>query len=116
MTDKCLFCEISNNRVLAKKVYEDDDFVAFNDINPIASLHILLIPRKHIISMQHVTKKDEVWLGRMMVLIPKIAEQNGCIKGLEGGFRIINNSGAIARQEILHLHFHIISSFSPLNK
>ena len=93
MSANCIFCKIAAGEIPAKKVYEDEDFLCFHDINPAAPVHLLLIPRRHVISMQDITGEDAVWLGRMMALVPKLAAENGCNPGPDGGFRIMINSG-----------------------
>ncbi len=113
MSENCLFCKIARGEIPAKKVYEDDDFVAFHDINPAAPVHLLLIPRRHLASMQDVTPEDAGWLGRMMTLTPQLAADNGCNPGPDGGFRVMVNSGTEGGQEVPHLHFHIIGGSRP---
>jgi histidine triad (HIT) family protein len=113
MSDNCLFCKIADGRIPAKKVFENDEIVVFHDINPAAPVHLLVIPRRHIVSMQDVTGEDAGWLGRMMTLAPTLALENGCRPGPEGGFRLLVNSGADGGQEVSHLHFHIIGGQRP---
>ena len=102
MSQDCLFCKIIEGTIPSAKVYEDDDFLAFKDINPVAPVHLLLIPKHHIVSMQHVADTDADWLGKMMTLVPQIASANGCRPGAEDG-----------GQEIDHLHLHIIGGERP---
>lgn len=113
MSKNCLFCKIIDGSIPSTKVYEDDDFLAFKDINPAAPVHILLIPKHHIVSMQNVTADDAEWLGKMMSLVPKIATENGCRSGAEGGYRLVLNSGQDGGQEVDHLHLHIIGGPRP---
>jgi histidine triad (HIT) family protein len=113
MSDNCLFCKIVEGDIPSKKVYEDDEFVAFHDISPAAPVHLLLVPKRHIVSMQDVQESDAPWLGRMMVLANKLAQQNGCRPGPEGGFRLVANTGADGGQEIGHLHLHILGGERP---
>lgn len=115
MSQNCLFCKIIEGSIPSTKVYEDDEFLAFKDINPVAPVHILLIPKHHIISMQQVTNNDVDWLGKMMSLAPIIAGENGCRPGPEGGFRLVINSGQDGGQEVDHLHLHIIGGPRPWN-
>ena len=116
MSDNCLFCKIAKGEIPSKKAYEDEDFFAFHDINPAAPVHLLVIPKHHIVSMQDVQAGDADWLGRMMALVPKLAHEHGCTPGPEGGFRLVVNTGTEGGQEIAHLHFHIIGGPRPWNK
>lgn len=113
MSQNCLFCKIIEGSIPATKVYEDEHVLAFKDINPVAPVHILVVPKHHIVSMQDVTLTDADWLGKLMSLIPKIAAENGCRPGAEGGYRLVINSGQDGGQEIDHLHVHIIGGQRP---
>ncbi len=112
MGDNCIFCKISRGEIPAKKVYEDDDFVAFHDINPAAPVHLLLIPRRHIASLQDVTREDAGWLGRMVALARAWRWKTAAARGTR---RLPSraNSGAEGGQEVPHLHFHIIGGSRP---
>lgn len=116
MDEHCLFCKIANGQIPSKKAYEDDDFFAFHDINPAAPVHLLLIPKRHIVSLENIQESDSGWLGRMMILAPKLALENGCRPGPDGGFRIVINNGTDGGQEIAHLHCHIIGGPRPWDK
>jgi histidine triad (HIT) family protein len=113
MSEACLFCKIAKGDIPAKLVYQDAEFVAFEDIHPAAPIHLLLVPRHHVVSLQEIGPADSEWLGRMMALVPKLALENGCHPGSDGGFRFIANSGAHGGQEIGHLHFHILGGPRP---
>ncbi|AOB41147.1 histidine triad nucleotide-binding protein [Bordetella parapertussis] len=113
MSDNCIFCKIARGEIPAKKVFEDDEFVAFHDINPAAPVHLLLIPRRHVVSLQDIAEGDADWLGRMTVLASRLAAGNGCNPGPDGGFRLMANSGAEGGQEVPHLHFHILGGPRP---
>lgn len=113
MSQDCLFCKISQGEIPSRKVYEDDEFFAFHDINPAAPVHLLLIPKQHVTSMQTVTDADANWLGRMMVLAASLAKANGCRPAPEGGFRLVTNTGIEGGQEIDHLHLHILGGPRP---
>ncbi|HYG43162.1 MAG TPA: histidine triad nucleotide-binding protein [Bordetella sp.] len=113
MSDNCLFCKIARGEIPSKQVYEDEEFVAFHDINPAAPVHLLLIPRRHVVSLQDIGTDDAGWLGRMVTLASRLAADNGCRPGPEGGFRLLANSGAEGGQEVPHLHFHIIGGQRP---
>jgi histidine triad (HIT) family protein len=116
MSQDCLFCRIAAGEIPSRKVYEDDDILAFHDIQPWAPVHFLLIPKRHIVSMAQVQDSDAGLLGRMMALVPKLARQEGCRPGPEGGFRLISNTGADGGQEVGHLHFHVIGGPRPWRK
>lgn len=102
--DDCIFCKIVDGTIPANKVYEDNDVIAFLDINPVAPIHVLLIPKIHIASLVEVEKSHQGLLGKMMLLVPQIAKEQGCTDG----FRTIVNTGQIGGQEVFHLHIHII--------
>ena len=104
--EDCLFCKIIKGEIPSSKVYEDDEILAFNDINPAAPIHILVIPKKHITSLAHMAKEDEVIVGKIYGVINKIAEEQGF---KENGYRVIVNCGKDAGQEVMHLHFHVLA-------
>ena len=109
----CLFCKIVAKQIPAKVVHEDEEFLAFHDINPWAPVHFLLIPKAHIASMAHIGPEDAALMGRMMALVPKLALQEGCNPSPQGGFRLQANAGAEGGQEVQHLHFHVIGGPRP---
>ena len=108
----CLFCKLAAGTIPSRKVYEDDDILAFHDIAPWAPVHLLLIPKRHITSMVDVTEADAPLLGRMMAMIPKLMLDNG----VTNGFRVIVNSGKDGLQEVPHLHLHAIGGPRPWAK
>ena len=103
MTD-CLFCMIAEGKIPSQKVYEDDEILAFRDINPQAKTHILVIPKRHISSAADINEENSITVAHIFEAIPKIA----AAEGLDGGFRIVSNSGPDACQSVRHLHFHIL--------
>ena len=109
----CLFCKIVAGKIPAKVVYQDDEIFAFNDINPWAPVHFLMIPKMHIASMAQLGADHTALLGRMMVLAPQLALQEGCNPYPAGGFRILINTGAEGRQDVQHLHIHVIGGPRP---
>ena len=115
MSDNCIFCKIASGDIPSNKVYEDEEFVAFHDINPVAPVHLLVIPRQHVVSLQDIGADDAGWLGRMTVLASRLAAAHGCRQGPEGGFRLVSNAGADGGQEVPHLHFHIMGGQRPWN-
>jgi len=106
----CIFCKIVDGRIPAKKVYEDDDLLAFNDINPARPVHVLMIPKKHITSLATATPEDTPVLGRMLAMANVIATAQGS----PDGFRIIINTGRVGHQEVPHLHIHIVGGPDPV--
>jgi histidine triad (HIT) family protein len=99
----CLFCRIAAGEIPAQKLYEDEDAIAFQDIQPQAPVHVVLIPRKHIASLAHLSPGDERLIGHMHVVAKKLAEE----KGLDG-FRTVVNTGNDGGQTIHHLHMHLL--------
>ena len=104
--EDCLFCKIIKGEIPSNKVYEDEDVLAFYDINPAAPIHILVIPKKHIKSLADIEEDDEKLLGKIHMVINKIAEEKGF---KEEGYRVIINCGKNGGQEVMHLHFHILA-------
>ena len=104
--EDCLFCKIIKGEIPSTKVYEDEEILAFNDINPAAPIHILVISKKHITSLAHIEKEDEAIIGKIYSVINKIAEEK---EFKEEGFRVIVNCGKNGGQEVMHLHFHILA-------
>ncbi|MFA6921679.1 MAG: histidine triad nucleotide-binding protein [Gallionella sp.] len=100
----CLFCRIVRGEIPCTKVYEDDGVLAFHDIHPVAPVHFMLIPKLHLDSLAQVEDKHAALLGRMLVLVPKLAIE----QGLDGGFRTVINTGSGGGQEVFHLHVHVI--------
>lgn len=101
----CLFCKIIAGDLPSTRVYEDDLLVAFRDIHPVAPTHILIVPRKHIADNNAFTEIDEPVGGRLFSVVPHIAAQEGIAAD---GYRLILNTGPHGRQEIPHLHMHLI--------
>lgn len=103
--DNCLFCKIIKGEIPSTKVYEDNEILAFRDINPVAPVHVLVIPKKHIASLAELQQEDENLIGKIYSVINKIAKQENI---LEKGYRVIVNCGEDGGQEVKHLHFHLI--------
>ncbi|MCI9245628.1 MAG: histidine triad nucleotide-binding protein [Clostridia bacterium] len=104
--EDCIFCKIIKGEIPSEKVYEDDEILAFKDIQPAAPIHVLIIPKKHIANLMEIQKEDSELMGRMVVVMQKIAKQLGID---EKGFRIISNCGPDSGQEVMHLHFHLLA-------
>ncbi len=103
---ECLFCKIVKDEIPATKVYEDEEILAFKDINPAAPIHILVIPKKHITSLAYLKEDDEEIIGKIYRVINKIATDEGF---KEKGYRVIVNCGEDGGQEVMHLHFHLLA-------
>jgi len=103
--EDCLFCKIVEGKILATIVYQDEDVVAFTDINPQAPQHVLVIPRRHIASMTDITDDDGPLLASIYKAATKIARELGIA---ESGFRFVTNVGPDAGQSVFHLHFHLL--------
>ena len=101
---ECLFCKIINKEIDSSIVYEDEDVLAINDINPQAPVHILLMPKKHIANLDDVQESDQGLLGYIQFRAREIARQ----VGVGGNFRLMTNCGWKAGQRVFHLHYHLM--------
>lgn len=99
----CIFCKIAAGQIPSKKVYEDDEVLAFHDIRPLAPVHFLIIPKLHVESLAHCGAEHEALLGKMMGLVPRLAKE----QGLGNGFKTGINTGVAGGQEVFHLHVHV---------
>jgi histidine triad (HIT) family protein len=101
----CIFCKIIAGENPSTIIYDDEQVVAFLDIHPAAPVHILIVPRQHIPSINHLTSDHEILLGHMHTVAKQLALENGIA---ESGYRLIINSGPDARQAVFHLHLHLL--------
>ena len=106
----CIFCKIVEGKIPAAKVYEDEDILAFNDINPARPVHVLVIPKRHITSLATANADDTPVLGRILAKANEIA----VAQGSPDGFRVIINTGRVGQQEVPHLHAHIVGGPDPV--
>lgn len=104
--EDCIFCKIIKGEIPAKKVYEDEEILAFNDIQPAAPIHVLIIPKKHIANLMEIEPEDTALMGNIIQTAKKIAKQLGIE---QDGFRLIANCGKDAGQEVMHIHFHLLA-------
>ncbi|MGB1110413.1 MAG: histidine triad nucleotide-binding protein [Gammaproteobacteria bacterium] len=102
----CLFCKIVAGDIPCDKLYEDDDVLAFNDINPQAPVHFLVIPKCHIASLEDLTEDDAELIGKVQLVAQKIARERGVA---ENGYRTVYNCGADGLQSVGHLHLHVLA-------
>jgi histidine triad (HIT) family protein len=111
MTDpNCLFCKILRGEIPCKKLYEDEDVLAFHDIRPVAAVHFLIIPKAHVPTMYEAGMAYHKALGKMLALSGELARQEGA----GDGFRSIINTGRVGHQEVYHVHMHVIGGPDPL--
>jgi len=102
--EDCIFCRIIAGEIPCSKVFEDDEIFAFHDIHPVAPVHFMVIPKLHIPSLAHVDLGHQLLLGKMLARASNLAIAQGC----DHGWRTIINTGRVGRQEVYHLHMHII--------
>ena len=109
MSETCIFCRIVRGEIPSKKVYEDDQVIVFNDINPAAPLHLLLVPKEHVESLMTVGPQHQALVGKMLLLAPRLARE----QGFTDGFRVVINNGPGGGQEVFHLHMHVLAGPRP---
>ncbi|HTT10401.1 MAG TPA: histidine triad nucleotide-binding protein [Burkholderiaceae bacterium] len=106
---KCIFCRIVRGEIPSKKAFEDDDVLAFHDINPAAPVHLLLVPKEHFATLADAPPGHERLLGKMLLLAPRLARE----QGVTNGFRVVVNNGPDGGQEVYHLHMHVLGGPRP---
>lgn len=105
MSKDCLFCRIVNKELSSKIVYEDEQVVAFEDINPQAPTHVLVVPRKHIAGLNDASADEAKLLGQLQLVAAQVARARGIV---ESGYRVVINNGRGAGQSVFHLHLHLL--------
>lgn len=108
----CIFCKIIAGQIPCKKAYEDDELLAFHDINPWAPVHVLVIPKQHIATLTDVGPEHDALLGRMLGLAPRLMRE----LDVSNGFRTVINTGRDGGQEVYHLHVHVMGGPRPWSK
>jgi histidine triad (HIT) family protein len=103
MSDDCIFCKIVNGSIPANKIYEDENVIAFNDIHPSAKVHFLIVPKLHIESLASCEVQHQTLLGKMLLLAPKLAKEQGL-----AGFKTLINTGKEGGQLVFHIHVHVL--------
>jgi histidine triad (HIT) family protein len=117
--ENCLFCKIAAKQIPATVVYEDDELLAFKDINPAAPVHLLVIPKIHVATLSECDASHAELLGKMLALTPRLAAEHGCAVTYDadgtpaGGFKTMINSGPDGGQEVYHLHLHLYGGPRP---
>lgn len=105
----CIFCKIAAGQVPSRKVYEDDELLAFHDIHPWAPVHVLVVPKVHVPTLADTRPEHAAWLGKMLALAPRLMKENG----VTNGFRTVINTGPDGGQEVYHLHMHVYGGPRP---
>lgn len=103
--EDCIFCKIINKQIPSEIIYEDEEIIAFKDIEPVAPVHVLVVPKKHISSVMELSEEDQILIGKIYSVIKKLAIELGVEKE---GFRVVTNCGENAGQTVKHIHFHLI--------
>jgi len=103
--DECIFCKIANGEIKADIVFQNDKIVAFRDVNPIAPVHVLIIPKEHISSMNDVSEERTDLLGELLYVATKIAKE---LEIAEGGYKLLIRTGRNGGQEVPHIHLHLL--------
>jgi histidine triad (HIT) family protein len=117
--DNCIFCKIAAKQIPADVVYEDNDLLAFKDINPAAPVHLLIIPKEHLPTLSDCADAHADVLGKMLALVPKLAAEHGIAVTVgadgerSGGFKTLINTGPDGGQEVYHLHLHMYGGPRP---
>lgn len=111
MADDCIFCKIVKGDIPSKKVYEDEALVAFHDIRPIAPVHFMIVPKRHVAGLSDCGPEHQELLGKILLLAPKLAAEQGL-----NGFRTMINTGREGGQEVFHLHVHVFGGGGTLPK
>lgn len=105
----CIFCKIAAGRIPAERIHEDEELVVFPDIHPAAPVHLLMVPKEHFTNLDTAHARHEALLGRMLLLAPRLAREQGATDG----YRIVINNGPDGGQEIYHLHVHVLGGPRP---
>ncbi len=119
MDNNCIFCKIAAKQIPSSMVYEDDELLAFKDINPAAPVHMLIIPKQHIATLSDCNDSHAPLLGKMLALAPKLAEEHGIAAKVgpdgqrSGGYKTLINCGPNGGQEVYHLHVHVYGGPRP---
>ena len=117
--DNCIFCKIVAGTIPSKLIHEDEDLIVFHDINPAAPVHLLIVPRQHLATLEACAPAHAAMLGKMLLLAPKLAREHGCGHVAadggpgSGGFKTLINTGPDGGQEVYHLHMHVIGGPKP---
>ena len=106
---ECIFCQIVEGAIPSRKLYEDDQVIAFDDMNPQARVHVLVVPKRHLVSLDDTQDSDTALLGQLLIVCAKMARERGIV---ESGYRVVVNTGREAGQTVFHLHLHMLGGRS----
>jgi histidine triad (HIT) family protein len=109
MSENCIFCKIVRGQIPSKRIYEDDDLIVINDINPAAPIHLLVVPKEHVESLMTAEPRHQALMGKMLLLAPDLVRD----LGTTDGFRVVINNGSGGGQEVFHMHFHVLAGPRP---
>jgi histidine triad (HIT) family protein len=109
MSTDCIFCRIIRGEIPGRRVYEDDDLIVLHDIHPAAPVHLLMVPREHFANLDAAEARHERLLGKMQLLAPRLAREQGATNG----YRVVTNNGPDGGQEVYHLHVHVLGGPRP---
>lgn len=104
--ENCIFCKIIKGEIPSEKVYEDEEILAFKDINPVAPVHVLVIPKKHISTLLEIQDEDYDLIGKIQKVINELAVK---LNVAQDGFRVVANCGLNGGQEVMHIHYHLLA-------
>jgi histidine triad (HIT) family protein len=110
LSAECIFCRIVRGEIPSRKIYEDDDVIAFHDIHPLTPVHFMIVPKRHIASLAECDMSHQALLGKMLAVAPRLAREQGSADG----FRTVVNTGRVGGQEVYHLHMHVMGGPQPL--
>jgi len=105
--DDCVFCKIINKEIPAKPVFEDEDLIVINDIDPKAPVHMLIMPKKHIANLDALTEEDSSIVSKILMAAQRLAKE----KNIMARYKIVTNVGEIAGQTVMHMHFHMLGGW-----
>ena len=108
----CIFCKIVAGQIPGRRAYEDDEFIVFHDTHPAAPVHLLLVPKEHFANLDEAQPRHQALLGRMILMAPRLARENGATNG----FRVVINNGPDGGQEVGHLHVHVLGGPRPWSR
>lgn len=105
---ECIFCKIINKEIPSTPVYEDDDLIVINDINPKAPVHMLIVPKQHVANLDELTQETSLIVAKIAMTAQRLAQQNS----ISGKYKVVTNVGEMAGQTVMHMHFHVLGGWN----